>query len=66
MHVEMVHVCPTLKFGTGHNFPFSEKDHGLANSGDQAYTKWRLAETTETAPLNISICSADPNSWMQP
>ncbi len=22
-------VCSILKFGTGHNFPFSEKDHGL-------------------------------------
>ncbi len=22
-------VCLNLKFGTGHNFPFSGKDHGL-------------------------------------
>ncbi len=53
---------PNSQIWNRHKFPIFGK-RPWANSGDQAFTKWRLAETTETAPLKFSICSADPNSW---
>ncbi len=43
-------VCSILKFGTGHNFSFSEKDHGLLRpSGDH-----------RNCPLNISHLNPPP------
>ena len=43
---------PILKFETGHNFTFLEKDHGL------------LSETKRRPPRGHFIFSPDPQSWI--
>ncbi len=52
-------VCSILKFGTSHNFPFSEKDHGLLveTSGD---CPLKYFSYSQLAPLLIQNPGCNP------